>query len=67
MENRARALKAMAGAFVVAVFAGALGLFVSSQTTTAPETPPDPQGTQYDLPARPSDENALPGQQNRTP
>ena len=67
MENRARALKAMAGAFVVAICAGAFGVFVSSQTTTAPQRSSGPDGSQYDLPARPSDQNAIPGQQNNTP
>jgi len=52
---------AFAGVVVVAVAAVGIGFIVSQETSTAPSNPPDPQGSHYDGPARPSDENALPG------
>jgi hypothetical protein len=59
-QDRRRQVVAMAGAFVVAAIAVTFGYAVSSSPTTAPSNPPDPQGTHYDTPARPSDDNALP-------
>jgi len=66
-QNPARGVGAIAGAFIVAIGAVGLGYLVSSQTETAPTKSPDIQGSQYETPARPSDQNALPGlnQSNR--
>ncbi len=60
-QDAKRSAGAIAGAFVVAIVALGLGMFLSRATSTAPENPPDPQGSHYDAPASPSDENALPG------
>lgn len=60
-QDPKRSRLAIFGAMAVAVVALGFGLFVSNTTSTAPSTPPDPSGTHYDGPARPSDENALPG------
>ena len=66
-QNPARGIGAIAGAVIVAIGAVGLGYLVSSQTETAPSKPSDAQGSQFEAPARPSDQNALPGlnQQNR--
>lgn len=51
----------MGGAIVVAVFAGGISLVVLNVPTTATNNPPDRSGSHDDTPARPSDQNALPG------
>ena len=60
-QDPKRSRFALFGAFGVAVLALGVGLIVSNTTSTAPSNPPDPSGSHYDGPARPSDENALPG------
>lgn len=60
-QDAKRSTGAIAGAFIVAIGAVGLGFIISNSTETAPSNPPDPQGSQYDTPARPSDQNALPG------
>ena len=60
-QDGKRSVGAILGAFIVAIGAAGLGAVISSTTSTAPSNPSDPQGSQYDTPARPSDENALPG------
>lgn len=60
IENRKRAMSAMAGAFIVAIVCAGLAIVLSTQAPTAETRSSDRAGTQYDLPARPSDENALP-------
>jgi hypothetical protein len=59
-QSRRRSIVPAVGAFAVAGLAALFGLYIST-LNTAPSQPPDPQGTHYDGPARPSDENALPG------
>lgn len=60
-QDPKRSRFAIFGAMSVAVLALGFALFVSNVSSTAPSNPPDPSGTHYDGPARPSDENALPG------
>lgn len=60
-QDPKRSKFAIFGAMGVAVLALGFGLLLSNSTSTAPSNPPDPSGTHYDGPARPSDENALPG------
>ena len=62
-QDAKRSTAAIAGAFIVAIGAVGLGFVVSNSTETAPANPPDPSGAHYDAPARPSDQNALPGNQ----
>lgn len=60
-QNPKRTIFALGGASMVALAAIGFGLIVSRVPETAPSNPPNPQGTQYDTPARPSNQNALPG------
>lgn len=60
-QDPKRSKFAIFGAMLVAVGALGFALFLSNVSSTAPSNPPDPTGTHYDGPARPSDENALPG------
>ena len=60
-QNRKRTAFALGGAGVVALAAVGFSLIVAGVPDTAPSNPPNRQGTQYDTPARPSDQNALPG------
>jgi multisubunit Na+/H+ antiporter MnhB subunit len=60
-QDPKRSRFAIFGAMSVAVIALAFALFVANMSSTAPSNPPDPSGNHYDGPARPSDENALPG------
>lgn len=60
-QNPKRTAFSIRGAVFVAILAVGIGLIVSNVTTTAPSNPPDRSGSHYDTPARPSDQNALPG------
>jgi len=60
-QNPRRTTFALCGAAIVAVVALGISVLVARVPSTAPSNPPSPAGNQYDTPARPSDQNALPG------
>jgi hypothetical protein len=60
-QNPNRTTFALGGAAVVTAMAIGLSVLISGVPDTAPSNAPDQQGTHYDGPARPSDQNALPG------
>lgn len=57
-----RPLLPILGAIIVVICALGLGYYISSRPSV-PANPADPQGSEMDLPARQSDQNALPGLQ----
>jgi hypothetical protein len=59
IQDRKRAVIGVGGAAVVTVLALVFA-FLPAQQPAAPSVAPDQKGTHYDLPARPSDRNALP-------
>lgn len=59
IQDRKSAIIGVGGAAIVTVLALVFA-FLPAQQPTAPSVAPDQKGTQYDLPARPSDRNALP-------
>ncbi|MEB3045986.1 hypothetical protein [Rhizobium mulingense] len=60
-QDRERSVAAIAGAFVVAIGALGLGIYVAS-APTAPMRASDRQGTQNNLPAAATTKEDLPGQ-----
>lgn len=62
-QNPKRNVGPIAGAFIVALGAVGLAYLVKEAPDTAPSNPPTVHGGQYETPARPSDQNALPGLQ----
>jgi hypothetical protein len=58
-QDRKSAVIRVGGAAIVTVLA-LVFVFLPAQQPTAPSVAPGQKGTQYDLPARPSDRNALP-------
>lgn len=59
-QDPKRSIPAIAGAFIVAIVAVLIGVYVSS-ASTAPPVPPDRQETEKQLPAAPGQTSDLPG------